>query len=263
MAGIGGSVEDQISKSLRLNEKTKKEQVQALIDYFRSIMQGENKTAPLALNALMEMMYKKYEDDEDALMAKYFLNNEGEIIAFFNKNFQRFNYYDFKHVLMKLKGETVFEEFKIPVNNEYNFNQVEPFDTSEYQEVLENDQLYLQKQQERTDQKNAEEIKTEKDQDNTQYAQKLEELKKQIKDNIDKGMLSKEQLENRLKYAEESCIASLQLEYNTRAIKDLTDIFYGDVLDKTNKKVSEIFNRLKMSQQMRERFYSLLSKKLV
>ncbi len=228
MADIGGSVEDYIVKKLKLNELLKKDQPAAVLNFFKSIISGEVKTTPPEFKGLLQIMINKQADDDKAQMTSYILNNDDPIRDFFVRNFQRFNYYEFKHQLMTLKGELPSQEFLPPLYDKRNFEKMEPLDITPYAEMLESNPVSLERKKRETKKVSPEVIAREKQQNEESFDEKILAFKNQLKNDLNKGRISKESLEKKISEVEEMCIPALQMRYNTKAVENLNNILLGN-----------------------------------
>lgn len=260
MAEIGGSVEDYLAKKLKLNELTKKEQVVKVLEYFKSIITGEIKSTPPEFSGLLQLMIDKLPYDDEALITKFVMRRENDIKDFFVRNFQRFNYFEFKHKFMIIRGEIPEKEFQVPRNSNLNYERIEPVNLTPYVEILEPNQLDIKIKKERTEKTDPQTWFLKKENANNDFDQKIKEFKKTLQVNINKGMVSREIIEKKLSEIEELCISAIQMRYNTKAINELREVILGE---KDNGSTpSRIFDELKMSMVSRELFYRMLVKKL-
>lgn len=259
MADIGGSIEDNLAKKLKLNELSKEDQVKAVLSYFQGIMDGQVKTSPPELKGLLNLMYTKLKDDTAATITRYLLTHGTVIDNFFKKNMQKFDHFEFRPYLMKLKGENPGEAFKVPVNDPRNFERIKPLDLKPYVEILEGDALKLQARKEQAVKTDFDHYQQEKQQESQKIKERIVSLQQQIKENLAKGLLSKEKIVEDVKFASENCIPALQIKYNNQAIDDLTEIFVGE---KREKDIEDIFASLKMAVKQKEKFCQILGKKV-
>lgn len=257
MASLGGSVEDFIIKKLKLNEQLKKEQVGPLLDFFKQIISGEVKSSPPELKGLLSLMYKKLKDDETAEITKYLLEHDKDILYFFNDNFQRFNYFEFKHQLMLLKGEFPAEEYRVPLYEERNFEVIEPLDITPYEQILEPNKLDIKIKRENVENKNTHSLAEEKKKRSEDFNLRFEQLKKLLKESLDKGELSQTALEEQVKKIAEVCVPAVHFVYNIEALNAISSSLLGEGQEAPNK----IFDKLNMSSVSRELFCRLLIKK--
>lgn len=260
MAEIGGSVEDYLAKKLKLNELTRKEQIQKVFNHFKTIIAGEIKTTPPEFGGLLQLMIGILPDDENVLITKYLLNHDEDIKDFFVRNFQRFNYYDFKHKLMVLRGETPAREFQVPVDSNLNYERIEPLNITPYAELLEPNPLDVKQKKEKTEKMDVKTMVALKNNVNNMFDEKIKEFKKALQKDINQGVISKEIAESKLSEVEEMCISAIQMRYNSKAISELRAAILGD--QEIDASPSKIFDELKMSMVSRELFYRLLVRKI-
>ncbi len=257
MSSLGGSVEDFIVKKLKLNEQLKKEQAISLLNYFKQIIAGEVKTSPPELKGLLGLMYKKLKDDEHAEITKYLLEHDKDILYFFNDNFQRFNYFEFKHQLMLLKGEFPKEEFRVPLYEERNFEVIEPLDITPYEQILESNKIDIKVKREKVENKNARSLAEEKQKRREEFNLKFDRLRKTVKENLAKGALSQEELLAQVKKVAEVCVPAVYLLYNIDAVESIGRA----LIDQEQAEPDKLFDKLNMSNVSRELFCRLLIKK--
>lgn len=260
MADIGGSVEDYLAKKMKLNELTRKEQIQKVFNHFKSVIDGEIKTTPPEFGGLLQLMIDLLADDEQAVFVKYMLRHDEDIKDFFVRNFQRFNYYDFKHKLMILRGESPKQEFQVPVNSDLNYERIEPLNITPYAELLESNPLEIKVKKEKTERLDAASLVAHKKNVSNIFDEKIKEFKNALQKSINQGMISKEHAEKKLSEIEERCISTIQMRYNSRAISELRQVILGE--DEIRSSPSKIFDELKMSMVSRELFYRLLVKQI-
>lgn len=252
------SIEDQIEKKLNLSGLSGKDQVVAVLNYFISILRGENRTSPIEFKTLLTVMYNKLALDSEGSITKYILTHEATIQAFFYKNFQRFDYYECEPYLMRLKGEVHADRFKVPIFAQRNFEKVEALDIRPYMEILETDSAQLEVKRASTKVINSDLLQEEKNNIEKEIEEKIKTICAQIKENISKGFLTKEKLLSALQFAQAVCVPALQIKYNNQALDELKNL----LTEQKSTPVNKIFDSLKLPMKQRVKFCEVLNKKI-
>ena len=102
MAEVENPIEQSLAKKLKLDEYTLAEHIPVLLNFFKKILDGDIKTAPLELKALLNLIAKKQGDDKTDEVSKFLAKHQINIKVFFRVNFQKFDYYEFKPLLQKI-----------------------------------------------------------------------------------------------------------------------------------------------------------------
>lgn len=234
------SVEDYLTKKIGLEKTEYVERPKKAMIYFNKIMTGEIQTSPYELMVMMNLLYDLIKHDKEAIITSYMIHKQMMIYDFFRKNFQRFNYFEFKPLLAKLRGEMVDQAITISAQ-EKSGEKIRKLNTRDSTMLLDNNPTYIQR------------IRMIATTENNR-------LDKNAVDLLGETVRAKFKEDDLtvLKNLENSKIPYIQKHYNPLAIEKLEKYFTTQLAVR----ITDIFEQLDMSITECENFLMTLRKKI-
>jgi hypothetical protein len=250
------SVEESIATKLKFSELQKPEQIIAALEFANSILSGAVRSSPGELTGLFKLLLSFRPEDQQQRIATYFKTHEMMVKVFFRENSQRFDRFEFKDLLLQLKGEQPEDHFKIPYEAKRNFEQMKPLNIRPYVDMLEANPLELQMRRDQTKKTTFDELQKAKQHYAEELTQRLQSLRQEIAGLMGSGQ-SEEIIRGSIRKAAEQSIPALQMKYNNEAIAALENLLLNGAGNG-----QEIFQSLNMPQILSERFCDLVHKQV-
>ncbi|MDR2431243.1 MAG: hypothetical protein LBD99_03200 [Candidatus Margulisbacteria bacterium] len=254
-----GSVEDSVIAKLKLNELRPGERITALINYFNSVIIGQIKTNPVELKAVLNLLNDYKAEDTQKAITGYLNTHQISIDYFFSNNMQRFDRFEFKPYFLRLKGLEPGQEFAVPVNAKRNFENIRPFNTRLYRDILEKDPQETRAVLERLSRIDAYAAEARRLSEAQGITARINALTQKIADKIQTGRATRENILEKLRFVEEQFIPALQIRYNEPALNKLAELFLGGA---KQQEAAEVFASLNMPQGRQSQFCAALEKKI-
>lgn len=235
------SVEEYLMKKIGLEKLEYKDRPEKAINYFDQIMRGAVQTSPYELMIMFNLLFDLQRYDKGALMTRYLVKNERVIYDFFRIHFQRFNYFEFKPLIAKVKG---VDADKSMINEVLakSAEKIEKVGSEIPAMLLDNNPTHVQQLR-----KEAAEVSTMGGEDMVNVLG--EKIKQKFRE-VDLELLRK---------VEDRYIPSVQLEFNKRVVAQLEDFF----IKKESGNIVDIFKKIEISLADSEKMLLDLSRQMV
>jgi len=232
------SVEDYLMNKIGLEKLEHSDRPQKAMRYFNDIMTGKVQTSPYELMIMFNLLYDLIKYDKDAMITSYMLQKQTMIYDFFRKNFQRFNYFEFKPLIAKLRGEKTDKDMT-DTAQKMSGEKIEKVNSVASTMLLDNNPTFVQR------------IRMEANNE-------LNRIDKNAVDMLGetiKNRFKEEDLQI-LRKLEESEVPYIQKQYNQQGIQQLEEYF----TKKLKCRITDIFQKLDMSVIEGEKFLVALKR---
>ncbi len=237
---MGYSVQEYLMKKIGIATVANDEKPGKTLKYFQEIMVDKAQASPYELTILLNLLYDLLKYDKKAEIPSYFIQQEIMVYEFFRVNFQRFNYYEFKPLIAKIKGDSDDLDQKERAQ-EKGAENIEKVNNTPAEYILDNNHVsneFLRTKSQVTDfQREAAALDLLGD----KLRQKFQEKHLQL-----------------LRQLEQERLAPLQLQYNSQKVAELEGYFQGQA----EARISEIFQGLDISIRSGEQFLLAMYKKM-